>query len=145
MWKWVRGSATTKAEYGAPLSTTDYTLCIYDSAGLILDATAPAGGMCNASTKPCWADKPKGFNYKDKDLTPDGIVQLQLREGLIAGKAKITLKAKGVPLDDPAFPLSQPVTVQLVNSDGTCWEAVYSAPASKNTGGPPGYFKDKAD
>ena len=46
---------------------------------------------------------------------------------------------------DVALPLAQPVTVQLVHSDGVCWEAVYSAPASKNTAGPPGQFKDRAD
>jgi hypothetical protein len=41
------------------------------------------------------------------------------------------------------LPLAQPATVQLVNGDGTtCWEAVYSAPASANDGST---FKDKAD
>ena len=43
------------------------------------------------------------------------------------------------------FPITQPVTVQLKNSSGACWGAVYSAPASKNTAGPPAQFKDKAD
>ena len=39
---------------------------------------------------------------------------------------------------------SPDVTVQLLNTDGVCWEAVYST-ASKNTAGPPGFFKAKAD
>ncbi len=148
-WKWSKGSVTSKAEFGTPLTTTNYQLCIYDGAStLIFDATIPAGGMCGLSSpKPCWKDKPKGFDYKDKDLTPDGVSALKLQEGLVAGKAQIQLKAKGAALDDPPLPFGQPVTVQLHNAEsGLCWEAVYSFPASKNVSGPPtGQFKDKAD
>jgi len=148
-WKWSKGAVTTKAEFGSPLTTTNYQLCIYDGAStLIFDATIPAGGLCGASNpKPCWKDKPKGFDYKDKDLTPDGISQMKLQEGLVAGKAQIQVKGKGTALDDPALPFGQPVTVQLHNAEsGLCWEAVYSFPASKNVAGPPvGQFKDKAD
>jgi hypothetical protein len=148
-WKWSKGSVTSKAEFGTPLTTTSYQLCIYDGTPtLIFDAAIPAGGLCGASNpKPCWKDKPKGFAYKDKDLTPEGVDQLKLQEGLVAGKAQIQLKAKSSALDDPALPFSQPVIVQLHNAEsGLCWEAVYSAPASKNVSGPPvGQFKDKAD
>jgi len=148
-WKWSKGSVTTKAEFGTPLTTTNYQLCIYDGASaLIFDATIPAGGLCGASNpKPCWKDKPKGFDYKDKDLTPDGVSQMKLQEGLTPGKAQIQVKAKGTLLDDPALPFGQPVTVQLHNTEsGFCWEAVYSLPATKNVAGPPtGQFKDKAD
>jgi hypothetical protein len=42
----------------------------------------------------------------------------------------------------PTLPLAQPVRAQLKTSDGVCWEAVYSAPAQKNTATE---FKDKAD
>ena len=52
------------------------------------------------------------------------------------------MKGKGALLDDPTIPISQPVTVQLFNSDGVCWEATFSAPAQKNVAG---QFKDKAD
>ena len=40
------------------------------------------------------------------------------------------------------MPVSQPVTVQLKSSDGTCWEATYTAPASANG---PGKFVDRSD
>ena len=147
IWKWIKGSVTAKADFGNPTTTTSYQLCIYDgSNNVILDAAAPVGGLCNASSpKPCWQEKPTGFKYKDKDLTPDGIQNIVLKEGPIAGKAKIILKAKGVLLDDPVIPISQPVTVQLLSSDAECFEAVYSAPATKNVGPPKPFFKDKAD
>jgi hypothetical protein len=148
-WKWSKGSVTSKAEFGTPLTTTSYQFCIYDGgSNVIFDATIPAGGLCGStSPRPCWKDKPRGFDYNDKDATPDGVSQLKLQEGLFAGKARIQLKAKSGPLDDPTLPFSQPVTVQLQNVEsGLCWEAVYSFPASKNVAGPPiGQFKDKAD
>jgi hypothetical protein len=145
-WRWSRGSATTKAEFGTPLTSTSYQLCIYNGAsGLILDAAIPAGGLCPvANPRACWRDGTLGFDYKDKDLTPDGIEQLKLKEGA-SGAAQISLKGKGLLLDDPALPVLQPLTVQLLNTNGFCWEAVYSTPALKNAAGPPGQFKDKAD
>ncbi len=126
-WKW-QGAATAKADFGDPLTITDYQLCVYDrSAGTLipaLGASAPAGGTCG--TAACWKDQTKGFKYKDKDTTPDGLFQLDLKEGT-TGKAKITVKAKEprlhalVPMQkDPS------VTVQLVNSAGTCWDADFS-------------------
>jgi hypothetical protein len=147
-WKWLKGAVTAKAEFGDPVTTDTYELCVYDATpSLIMHATAPAGGTCNVlKPKPCWASTKTGFKYNDKDLTPIGVQQILLKEGLVDGAAKIIVKGKGPNLDMPAlFPLLQPVTVQLKNSSGMCWEATYSAPASKNTAGPPGEFKDKAD
>ncbi len=140
-WKWAAGTRTTLAEYGNPLATTDYQVCVYDQTGLVLDATAPAGGIC--AGKPCW--KPtglSGYRYKNKSLAPDGIHQLALRTGA-DGKAKIQLAGRGALLAVPATAgLSQPVTVQIHSSIGRCWEAVYSVPASAQTAT---QFKDKAD
>jgi hypothetical protein len=148
-WRWSKGSITSKAQFGNPLVSTSYQLCVYDGAStLIFDATIPAGGMCGVSNpKPCWKNKTKGFDYKDKDLTPDGVSQMKLQEGLVAGKAVIQVKGKGSALDDPPLPFGQPVTVQLHNTEsGLCWESIHSFPASKNVAGPPiGRFKDKAD
>ena len=150
IWRWSKGSVTAKADFGTPLTTTNYQLCIYNGVpSLMLDATIPAGGMCNvASPKPCWQETPTGFRFDDKDATPGGITALRLKEGLGAGNAYITLKGKGALLDDPmpgspAFAAS-PITVQLSNG-ATCWEAVYSSPYIKNVTGVSGLFKDKAD
>jgi hypothetical protein len=140
-WKWIKGTATTTGDFGTPLSSTNYLLCIYTGSTptLVTSALAPAGGTC--AGKPCWKGKPTGFIYKDKDLTPNGLLQIVLKSGL-DGKAKIIVKGKGANLQTPALPISQPVTVQLKSSDGVCWEAVYSAPATKSD---TTVFKDKAD
>jgi len=143
IWKWSKGSATSKADFGSPLTNTSYLLCVYDGgSNEILDSVAIGGDSCGGV--PCWQDKKTGFLYKDKDKSPSGPQQIQLKEGA-DGKAKILVKAKGSQVDPPLLPLVQPVTVQLVNSNGLCWQAVYSTPATKNEPGPPGQFKDKAD
>jgi hypothetical protein len=148
VWKWIKGSATAKAEFGDPVNgTTGYQLCVYDQTGgvpnLVLDATAPPGGTCNiAKPTPCWKMTKSGFKYKDKDLTPDGVLILTLKEGA-ASKSKVVLKGKGVNLGMPtSLAIVQPVTVQVSNTLGVCWEATYSAPATKNQ---PDQFKDKPD
>jgi hypothetical protein len=141
-WKWAAGSATTKGEFGDPVNTDDYVLCLYDGGGLVATLTVPKGGDC--SGKPCWTSKPKGFQYKDKLRTADGIAQLQLSEGA-DGKAKIQVKGKGVnlpPID--LGMLTSPLTVQLKpSSGGLCFGATYTfPPVVKNDGVS---FKDKAD
>ena len=143
-WKWIKGAMTTKVpDFGTPLTTTDYQLCIYDgTSSLVGDAFVPAGGMCGA--QPCWTDKPTGFKFKNRDGSSSaGIQQILLKEGA-AEKAKIIVKGKGGNLFLPTLPVAQPVTIQLLNSNGTCWEAIYSTPKT-NTAGPPGKFSAKAD
>ncbi len=140
-WKYVKGAPTVVGDFGAPLTTTDYTLCIYDSSARpqpLLLAQIPAGGTC--PTKPCWKAIKGGFKYNDKLFTPDGIQQLQLKSG-IAGRSKIILKGKGIDIPMPTLPLTTTVTVQLKNEDGVCWEARYST-AIKNI---PQQFRAKAD
>jgi cysteine-rich repeat protein len=139
-WKWTRGAVTPKLDYGTPLTTTDYRLCIYANGALVSRTHIPAGGVC--LTKPCWKETKVGYVYKDKEATPDGITGLTLKEGLVPGKAKISLKGKGVNVDTPDLPLALPVTVQLRAANGVCWESVHSAPAQKND---ELLYKDKSD
>jgi streptogramin lyase len=144
-WKWLKGEATDVADFGDPLNTTSYALCIYDAAGgapaLIASVVAPEGGSC--AGKPCWkttgAKVLKGYQYK----SGGSLLKIVLTSGDI-GKAKITVANAASNLLLPASPLHQDpqVTVQLVNSDGFCWDADYSAPAVKND---TKRFKDKSD
>lgn len=139
--KWLRGARTTLAEYGTPLTTTNYQVCLYDQTGLRIEVTNPAGGTC--AGKPCW--KPsglQGFKYGDKELTPDGGQKLTLKQGAVE-KAQIQFAGRGANLHVPDLStLVQPVVVQIHNSDGVCWEAKFSGPPTKQTAE---QFKDKAD
>jgi len=142
VWKWAAGLATPKADYGDPLGSDDYDICLYDQGTLLTSVTADGGGLC--AGKPCWTEKPTSFVYKDKDLTPTGAQALQLVEGLVDGKAKITLKAKGVPLALPDLgALVGPIDVRLHRSGGgPCFGSTFSPPFLKSDAAT---FKDRAD
>ena len=56
--------------------------------------------------------------------------------------ASIIARGRGVGLDLDPLPASQPVTVQMKNGTGVCWEALYSAPARHNQAG---LFSDRGD
>jgi hypothetical protein len=123
-WKLQKGPITPKADYGDPLATTGWSFCLYDSGGALMTrAEIPAGGLC--AGKPCWKSAKTFFKYLDKELSPDGVHQVQLKEGLKAGKSGQSLKGKGVALDLPAFPLPPaafPLTAQLQGNHGLCFE-----------------------
>ena len=65
VWKWAAGAATTKAEFGDPLASDDFAVCVYDDGELLASVTADHGGVCHG--KPCWKAKTKSFSYADKD------------------------------------------------------------------------------
>jgi hypothetical protein len=91
--------------------------------------------------KPCWETTPHGFRYSDKNLSPDGVLRLDLAAGA-DGKAKISFKGKGANLAMPTLPVGTlPVTVQLRSSDGACFGATYNVPAKNAADG----LKAKSD
>jgi hypothetical protein len=136
LWKWLKGGATDTSEFGDPLATDGYELCVYDAGGLVAHATIPAGAG--------WSAKGTGFKYRDATGGADGIQTIILKAG-DDGKAKIVVRGKGGGLDMPSLGLlASPLTVQLKRAGGSvCWGAAYSfPPALKNTAA---MFKDKAD
>ena len=136
VWKWLKGAATTKDEFGDPVNSHTYELCLYDATGLIGSGTAEAGAE--------WKETGKGFKFKDSGLDPDGLQKVLLKEGADE-KAKIVVKGKGLNLDMPNLSiLASPLTVQLKRSGSSvCWGAVFSfPPATKNEAD---QFKDTAD
>ena len=128
-WKWTRGAATAPADLGDPTTDTgtSYALCLYDAtSSLVASARAPAGMLCGAGTVACWRAKGVGFTYRDRLLLPDGLKLVTLKSGDV-GAARALVKGKGPALDVPALPVAVPLTAQLVNSDGDCWQATYGA------------------
>ncbi len=129
-WSWKGGSATSFAELGNPLSaTTRYGLCIWDgragSPTLVAGTEIPAGSgwSTNGTNR---------TDFKDKTGAHDGISRISLRTGA-DGKASATVQGKGMALDlpDPAsastrFEANPVLTVQLLNSVGTCWQSTFT-------------------
>ncbi len=128
LWKWGNGQATVPSDFGEPLTTTNYALCLYSgsSPALIAEAEVQAdphiwrfvGG--------------KGYRYLDGPASQDGIQKILLTGKANADRSKILWKGKGDQLDDlapgtlPLTPAGFPVTVQALNN-GTpiCFESTF--------------------
>ncbi|MDX2166295.1 MAG: M4 family metallopeptidase [Deltaproteobacteria bacterium] len=128
LWKWI-GGTSLGGSFGNPATTTTYTLCVFEHGGIgaTLVAEVPAG----AGWKPQIAGR---FAYGGAS---SGIQSIKLQPG--TGRARILLKGRGTGLGLTTAAPVQPLTLQLVKSDGPeCWESVFTAPA----GGSATTFKD---
>lgn len=134
----LQGPALAQTDLGNPLDAgqggtgTSYAVCVYDDASALaveLDV-ARAGALCGG--KPCWRpvghapNDPrgpgKGYRYRDRDLTADGVLSLIYRGG-DAGRSQVVVNGKGsaLPAGIPAaLAAASAVTVQLRSSDGLC-------------------------
>jgi hypothetical protein len=144
-WRWSRGAATSKPEFGDPSTTTNYVLCVYDetagSPHLLMRTVIPAGAACASSS--CWKSTAKGFKYRDKNGSHSGISKVTLKEGK-SGASQVILLGRGANLGLPQLPFDQDTTVTaqlrndfatVGNPDGGCWGAAYDAPAIRNDDG----------
>jgi cysteine-rich repeat protein len=142
VWKWLKGEATTQAEFGTPTTSTNYSLCLYTGTTntFLAQLNVPFGAP------PLW--KPigtKGFKYKDKNLASDGVSKVILKGNLNAGKSKTLVKGKGNNLPTLTPPFALPVTAQLVNDTTTaCFESTFDGAAVKPPDNVAGKFKGKA-
>lgn len=151
-WKWGSGVATALGDFGDPLATTNYAVCVYDTTAatpaLRLSLRVPGGGDCGGRL--CWkALGDNGFKYGDPALTPDGVYKMLLKAGP-DGRARLQVLARGPVLALPPqtngqiFDQDLSVVAQLVNDapGGTCWESRFTSPATVSTFE---QFKDKSD
>lgn len=142
-WKWNKGDATAVENFADPVGGAPaYQLCIYqDVSGTpekIVELSAPPGGTCG--TKPCWKtlgsdSAPKGYAYKNKDGSATGVTGIKFKAG-DAGKAQVSLKAKGPSVLLPTLPLIGEVTVQLLIASGAtmeCFQTTYTTSLKNET------------
>lgn len=147
---------TLLSDLGDPVTTTGYTLCVYDESGgtpsLLTEFTVPPGGVCSnrrgTRTRPCWKKVGNKYKYHDPQRANDGIYGVRLKaEG--AGKAKIVVLARGPNVPDFPTPLNvdKKVIVQLINDVSPapmlqCWGAEFREPVNKNRAD---WFRDRTD
>ena len=120
-WKWVKGDTTTLVDLGDPVGGAGYELCVFDESGGVPELasrTLVPGGAG-------WSAASRGYTFRDRTLQHGGVQTLRLTDGG-AGKASISLVAKGALLATPALPLHQDprVVVQLIGAQA-CFEARY--------------------
>jgi len=130
IWKWKGAAAVAVADFGDPITSSAYALCVLErpggTPGVKLLASVPAGGDCGG--RPCWRLAKGGFRYVDSSAAQDGIRSVQLKAG-VAGRAKATMKGKGANFAMPPLGLAPPVTARLVRvGTARCWEATFSTP-----------------
>jgi hypothetical protein len=121
-WKWLRGEATSQAEFGDPTDTAGYAFCLYagTSATLIGEAIVPADAAKWSTVLS------KGYKFRDND---SGSINRILLKGSSEDRSKIRVTGAGAGLPDLALPTSAPLTVQLVHGEsGLCWGASYASP-----------------
>ncbi len=139
---WSRGQSTALWEIADPLSTAAYRLCLYADDALVLNADVPAGGDC--SGKPCWSEQPgKGYKFKDKTSTNDGIQGIRLKASL-KNRTSVQAKGRGDLLTDLALPLAEPVVAELHNVEtGVCFASSYAGPEIRKNDAGSGKLKAK--
>jgi hypothetical protein len=118
-WRWRQGSQTTLGDFGDPLATTAYVLCLYDGSAraqpVVADAAEPQG----------WKALFNGFSYLVRGEHP--LRKLVLRAG-DDGHAKILGHGDTTTVQS-VLPFTMPVLVQLQASNGQCWETDFATPA----------------
>jgi hypothetical protein len=124
-WSWTTG-VSSKGDFGNPLATTAYDLCLYDKGTgalrLLSRTSLPAGGTCSGGA--CWQERPDGFAYRD----PASALQSLVLRGASPGHASIVAQSVGGALSLPTMPLAPPVLVRLRARDGLCWGVNFSLP-----------------
>lgn len=127
------------SDYGDPVGgTTAYKLCVYDDQDALQGEYTVDQGGATCDGNPCFTTAgDKGFKYKDKLLTDDGVGKMNLFGG-DAGKGKIVVVGKnkeGTMPTGAAAGLdgSTSATAQLLAEDAACFEAVLTD-VKKNDG-----------
>lgn len=114
IWKWLKGPATTQADFGDQTATAEYAFCIYTGTAQTLTMEASVPPVTNWKVLDT-----KGYKYKDSAAGTDGIFQILLK-GAAAGGAKTLVKGKdgGLDLSAGTLPFAAAnVLVQLSDSD----------------------------
>jgi cysteine-rich repeat protein len=130
VWKWLNGPATTQAEFGDPVNTTDYRLCLYTGGTPVpvMEINVPAVANWSAIST-------RGYRYTDRVKALDGILKIVLKASTSNAKAMVLGRDGNLPLPGLPLDISGAVVVQLSNSDNSnCWEERFPpANVSKNT------------
>ena len=124
---------TEQADFGDPVDgETGIAACIYDDADLLVGEFQVDRAGEDCAGKPCWKRKgTKGYGYKDKNGSDDGIGKLSLLAGEAGrGKASISGKnnSKKAQFDLPTgvvagLTLQIEPTLQILAGDGVCISA----------------------
>lgn len=126
-WQWRKGAATLLADFGDPLTTDPYELCVYDQGQIVASIPVAPGGTCQG--KPCWRAAASKLTFRSHDTALAAATRVDLKSGS-AGKSAVTFAAAGPHLLLPGLgTLVGPLDVQLQSyGSGVCWGSTFTAP-----------------
>lgn len=122
-----QGAYTALTDYGDPTHHTSYALCVYDGNEMIIVQVSLDPGAH-------WRKQSASFVYTDFTMKQGGIRKVWLRSGLNASMRMLgggkrnnlaNIEESGNFPHLGEMPLSVPATVQLISSEGRCWESHY--------------------
>jgi cysteine-rich repeat protein len=126
VWRWQRGAATSRDDFGDPRSGTRYEVCVYDGSDALLQRiVVPAEDACHAA----WRETGLVRKLKDTTRLPDGKLDVILKHGDADGRAQIVVQGRGSFLANLTLPAAPPLRLQLRRSGApTCWGASFASP-----------------
>jgi hypothetical protein len=106
----------SKADFGDPLQISTYAFCVYDSAGLLMQAAIPSGSM--------WRQSRTGFSYRDRAAEYGGVAKVALTATTHRAVLRVRAQGLAAKLARPLTP-AEPLTVQLINAPASahCWQS----------------------
>jgi hypothetical protein len=129
-WKFSQGPELHQPDFGDPLTSTSYALCVYDDGALALSA-----GIIPGFTR--WSPKPDAYKYFDRNRVAfiDGVSMAGLKGGA-AGKSSLSLSGKGeevgtaplteVPFSTTILNATTLVQAQLHQTGGDCYDTSFT-------------------
>lgn len=137
-WRIVRGGKASLDDLRDPAGANpSIAVCMYDASGSPQPRVASAlpGGTC--ASEPCWKRLAggRGYRYRNRAATPDGLTHLKLRLTR-SGGVQLLAKGRGGNLPLPPLGLLLPVRMQLLIGDvagTTCWGSSFGR-AVRNDG-----------
>lgn len=124
-WIWQAGEGTSVEDFGSPLTTTDYVLCLYDQS----DRAQPVVAN-EALAATGWKAQKAGYSRVYNPSRP--LRRLVLHAGG-DGKARILAHGDSDTVRQ-ILPFVPPVVVQLQANTGACWETVITDPTKNDAG-----------
>ena len=108
-------------------ASADIFVCLYGNSSLVFDQKLPnAAGQGYPTVDPpstSWTydtSKPGKYKYDDKAQSVEGIRKMGIKTG---AKGNFQTKASGTGMTFPAFPIDEPLALQVFNGDGDeCWD-----------------------
>ena len=126
-WQWRKGAATLLSDFGDPMTSDPYELCVYHQGQLVAWTPVAPGGTCQG--KPCWRSTTNKITFRNRDTATQAAARIDLKSG-VAGKSAVAFSAAGPHLFMPDLAtLVGPVDVQLQSyGSGVCWGASFPPP-----------------